>query len=185
MAAPISTTYDAQERAIVIEWVLSQVASGESVAGAFRSGKEAGIQMPALPVFWIWHLKDEQLQTALARARLNGVEVHMEDIVDIADEANADAYVDYAKDGTAVARIDGEAIARSKLKIEARIKRAQMIAPRKYGPKLDMTSDGKALNAGELTPEQRAARLNAIVAMARIKPAKVIEHRPSRDDLLS
>ena len=133
------------------------------------------IAIPASGVFWTWHLHDENLQSDLARARLNGVEAHMEDIVDIADTANGDAYIDTRADGTSVARIDGEAIARSKLKIDARIKRAQMIAPRKYGPKIDMTSDGKQLgdNGSEATRIAKAAALMRQVKQITIDNPKV------------
>lgn len=163
MAAPISTTYTPEERKNAINHVLGQVASGESVAAALRNS--APCDLPSAYTFWQWHLQDEQLQIDLARARLNGVEVHMEALVDIADEANADVYIDHRADGTPVARIDGEAIARSKLKIEARIKRAQMIAPRKYGLKLDMTSDGQQI--GAVNEAQRIAKAAALMRQAK------------------
>lgn len=51
-----------------------------------------------------------------------------------------------------------------RLRIWARQWRAGKLAPKKYGEKIDVTSNGKSL---ELTPEQRAAKIAALAAAAR------------------
>lgn len=184
MAVPISTSFDAQEKEIAITHILSQVSAGRSVAQILRDDKDF-VDLPSACTFWIWHLRDEALQSDLARARSNGVEAHMEEIIDIADTSNADAYVDYAKDGTPIARIDGEALRRSALRIQTRTQRAAMLLPRKYGAKLDMTSNGETVGAASLTEAQRAARAGALLQTAK---ARIVEHRPAKrslDDLLS
>jgi len=51
-----------------------------------------------------------------------------------------------------------------KLQVETRIKYAQMIAPRKYGPKLDLTTDNKPISSDIADV---AARTASLLAMAK------------------
>lgn len=169
MAATITNTYTEDERNSAIFEVLIRVSGGASVARALREARDEGKIVPSDRVFWTWHFRDEQLQHDLARARQNGVEVHLDECKEIADNANADAYIEYRQDGTPVAKVDGEAISRSRLRFDARIKLAQMIAPRKYGPKLDMTTDGQALTG--VSEAQRAAKAAALFREIKRLPA--------------
>lgn len=178
MAAPITTTYDAAERATAIGYILQRVSGGWSVARALREGRNDGVEVPSHRVFWSWHHDNVDLQHQLACARLNGVEANLEMIPDIADAAEGDD-----SDVSEFVRKDAKW---ARLRVETRIKMAQMIAPRKYGPKLDLTSAGDALGAaGGLTPSERAARATGL-ATAVLQ--RTIEHQPSvksaLDDML-
>lgn len=67
-----------------------------------------------------------------------------DEIIEIADENNADVYVD----DNGVARIDGNAVQRSRLKVEARKWLISKMNPKKYGDKIDIdhTTKGESIN---------------------------------------
>lgn len=148
-----------------LEHILGQVASGRSVNKVLKEDGE----MPSACTFWRWHFQDVELQNKLARARETGVEAILAEVIDIADEDNGDAVIEYDKDGQPYATIDGQTVQRSKLRAEMRLKYAQMIAPRKYGAKLDVTSGGEKLPA---PTHQIDARVQSIVMQAAARMAK-------------
>jgi hypothetical protein len=105
-------------------------------------------------------LDDPDLRDNLARARENGVEANLEEARDIADDSAADFRIDPEKGLV----FNAEHVQRSKLRVETRIKYAQMIAPRKYGAKLDLTSGGDPIRAMDDT--EKLTRLASIFAKA-------------------
>jgi hypothetical protein len=137
----------AYDREIVLTHVYGEVAAGRSLDRVLRDDAD----MPDPATFWRWHLQDETIRDNLARARENGVERLMGECVDIADETWNDTITDIAGND----KPNTEWISRSKLRIETRMKYAQMIAPRKYGPKLDVTSAGDKLDIAAIIAERR------------------------------
>lgn len=129
--------YNEAEKTKIIDHVLVELACGRSVNRILAEDDE----MPASSQFWKWHFESEDVQEKVARARAAGVEAKLDECVQIADEA----------DGK-------ESAAAAKVRVDARFKYAQMIAPRKYGPKLDLTSGGEKLG---LATEVEAARKRA------------------------
>lgn len=123
------------DRSEVLPIIYGEVASGRSLDNVL-----ADKEMPSPATFWRWHMDDEQIRDNLARARENGVERHMGEIVRISDEVDEDP-------------------ASRRVRIDARVKAAQMIAPRKYGPKLDVTSGGKPVQMDDTALAARAAAL--------------------------
>jgi hypothetical protein len=124
------------DRAKVLPVIFGEVAAGRALDKVLE---DAG--MPASATFWRWHMEDEQIRENLAQARANAVELHLGEIVGIADDKESDP----------------DARSR-KVRIYARERFAQMIAPRKYGPKLDLTSLGEKIG---LSAEVEAARRRA------------------------
>ena len=90
--------------------------------------------IPSAATFWRWHMEDEAIRDNLARARENGVERLMDECVDIADTAHEGVEVEEDADGTVVKTKRGDMLGHRKLRIDTRLKYAQMIAPRKYAP---------------------------------------------------
>jgi len=125
------------DREKVLPVIYGEVASGRALDNVLS---DEG--MPSPSTFWRWHMEDEEIRDNLARARENGVERHIGELIRIADEVEEDP-------------------ASRRVRIDARVKAAQMIAPRKYGPKLDVTSGGERIEAD---PVARATRLAAIFA---------------------
>lgn len=171
MAAPISTTYTQEERDEIAARVMREVSAGRSVTGILMHDDG----MPDRSTFWDWVRKDEALAAELARAREHGIEARLEDAQAIAD----------GDDVVSLDGLSGDALARAmwrnnpkmqRLRYDARIKMAQMLKPKKYGPKLDLTTDGKALNEPPADDAEKAAAL-----------LKRVEQRldPKTQDLLS
>jgi hypothetical protein len=172
MARPISTSYSDEERQRIIEHVLGECAAGRAVSRILA--EDDG--MPAASCFWGWHYKDEQLQENLARAREHGASVHLDEALTIADTpvegethtierikpADMDLN-DLIDDGPQdlVKTTRADMLGHRKLQIETRIKVAQMIAPRKYGPKLDLTSGGEKLGIAEAIAAGRKRVIDA------------------------
>lgn len=155
MARPISTSYSDEQREAIISHVLAELSGGRSIARILR--EDDG--MPAQSQFWRWHFESVELQEKVARARENGVECLMDEALDIADTPQIGEVITEDDDKRTVRTED--MLGHRKLRIEVRHKYAQMIAPRKYGPKLDLTSGGDKLG---LTAELEAARRRAAQA---------------------
>ena len=154
MGAPISTTYTAKEREVIINHVLAELSGGRAVSRILREDEG----MPAASQFWRWHFESEDLQEKVARARLGGVEAIMDETIEIADDGTNDWVERTRDDGSTYDAFSAEHVQRSKLRVDTRYKYAQMIAPRKYGPKLDLTSGGEKLGlAAELDAARRRA----------------------------
>lgn len=159
MARPISTSYTDEERAEVAAHVLVNVACGRFVSRIFREDEATseGVRLPAAGTFWRWVLEDEtdELDEKLVQARARGVEALLDETLDIADETEFDTIK--GEDGAE--RPNSEWISRSKLRIETRIKLAQMLKPKTYGPKLDVTSGGERVEMDETAVVARIASL--------------------------
>jgi hypothetical protein len=154
MARPISTSYTDEERAEIVAHVLVNVATGRFVSRILREDKTtaSGVKLPAHSTFWLWVFQDdgagdgsEKLSDKLARARQFGIEALLDETIDIADETAFDTI----KDGEGNERPNTEWISRSKLRIETRVKLAQMMKPKTYGPKVDVTSGGEKIGLVE------------------------------------
>jgi len=152
-----------EERKTALAHVYGQVASCRALSRVLR--EVAGeIDLPSHSTFWRWHMDDVDVRDNLARARLNGVEAHLEEAMEIADTPKTGLVVTSKqdKDGNEVEETRREdMLGHRRLQVDTRIKRAQMIAPRKYGPKLDLTSDGERVVLDDVA---RSARLAAIFA---------------------
>jgi adenine-specific DNA methylase len=120
-------------RAAMIDAVLVKVASGIPV-------KRAVVGIVGYVTFWQWHGEDVGLQERLAQARMVGIELDMEEIKLIADEKGVDPQD-------------------KRVRIYARELRARMLAPRKYGPKLDLTTGGDKLQMDDVSMAIRAASI--------------------------
>ena len=130
-----------EERAAAIRYVLAGVATGRGVERVLREDRDLpGVpRLPSKTVWWGWHFQITGLPDDLARAREAGIEAHVDQIIEIAD-------------GTDENPSDDPAIRR--VRITAREKAAQMLKPKKYGPKMDLNSNGQTLGLAE----QLAAR---------------------------
>lgn len=150
MARPKSTTYTDEERAEIVAHVLVQVATGRFVSRVLREDQTTatGVKLPAASTFWLWVFQDdseEKISDKLARARQFGIEALLDETVDIADETAFDTI----RDDNGNERPNSEWISRSKLRIETRVKLAQMMKPKTYGAKVDVTSGGEKIGLAE------------------------------------
>ncbi len=129
--------FDDDERKAAIAYILSRVCCGRSVRAVLiaDAGNGEVPRLPGVQTWWRWVAADAALSEHLARAREAGIEALLDEIIDIADDM-------------------GEDSASRRVRIDARIRLAQMMKPRKYGPSIDLTSNGQTLGLAE----QLAAR---------------------------
>ena len=85
---------------------------------------------------------DKDRINAYARAREYRCDIMAEDIIDIADDGTNDYY----EDENGNIKTDHENINRSRLRVDARKWVLSKIAPKKYGDKIDLTTNGEQIN---------------------------------------
>lgn len=176
--------YTDEQKAEVCAHVLVNVSCGRFVSRIFKEDTETenGIRLPAAGTFWRWVLEDAgegggELGDKLASARERGIEALLDDIALIADtpligeEVSLERDPDHQKEldeggevtdaagepyeGMVVKVKRGDMLQHRRLQIETRIKLAQMMKPKTYGPKLDLTSNGETLGAAEMLQAAR------------------------------
>lgn len=108
------------DRDAILTTIYGEVASGRALDSVLNDPF-----MPSRTTFWRWHMEDEEIRDNLARSRANGVDRHLGEIIAIADDKEGDPDP-----------------ASRRVRIDARIKAAQMMGPRKYHPKLDIKHEG-------------------------------------------
>lgn len=135
-----------------IDAICELLAIGWSVRRICEYGEqETGVKMPGLRTFYSWLREHKEFQHQYARAKDDGVEAEIEDAKDIADDGRNDWMEIYDKSGAIVGwRVNGEAVQRSKLRVDLIKWKASKLKPKKYGDKLDLTSQGGKLEAAPL-----------------------------------
>jgi hypothetical protein len=154
--------YTASETEMMFRKVIKDVASGASVRSACKKDGT-----PSLDTFYKWLEKDKSKAERYARATEKRAEAIFEDILNIADENYKDTYVD----GEGIERTDYDVIQRSKLRVDSRKWVLAKMMPKRYGDKLDVTSDGQAL------------AVPAIIGMTIKNEITSTADEPSDDDL--
>lgn len=101
--------------------------------------------------FYDWIKENEDLSNKYARAREIQADYLADQIIEIADESHSDTSVN--EDGYEVT--NHEAIARSRLRVDARKWKASKLYPKKYADRIDtdLTTKGESIN---LPPFMRA-----------------------------
>lgn len=91
-----------------------------------------------------WLREHKLFSEQYTRAKQEAADAMAEDILDIADDGHNDWMErNYGEDTVWVT--NGEALQRSKLRVDTRKFLMAKMKPKVYGDKLDLTSDGKAL----------------------------------------
>ena len=91
--------------------------------------------------FFRWIREDEIKSKQYAQATIERAELIFEDIFDIADDSDGD--YTQTEDGL---RFNSEHVQRSRLRVDTRKWALSKMMPKKYGDKLDLTTDGEKLN---------------------------------------
>lgn len=81
-----------------------------------------------------------------ARAKQEAADAMAEDLIDIADDGTNDWIEMYDKEGNQIGwKLNQEHVQRSKLRVDTRKWLMAKMKPKKYGDKLDLTTDGEKL----------------------------------------
>ena len=88
-----------------------------------------------------WIREHEEYSTQYARAKDDQSDLLIEEMIEIADDSSGDSKV---TDNGEV--INSEYVQRSKIRIDTRKWIASKLKPKKYGDKVDLTTDGEKIN---------------------------------------
>lgn len=120
----------------IVDRICERIACGEYLPAIL---KDEG--MPHKVTFFHWCARDRKVQQAYDLARIMRAEAHGEEILEIADESNADIILVPPKEAgdEPTYKVDGEAVARSRERIRARQWLMAKANPQKYGEKLELS----------------------------------------------
>jgi hypothetical protein len=124
----------------IIEEVCERLSKGEPLAAICRDD-----HMPHVATIFRWGQGDSEeawfVSQSIAQAREEGEEQIAIDCMHIADDNGKDKRI--VAEG--VETTDTDVIQRAKLRIDTRLKLLAKWNPKKWGDKVDVTSDGKAM----------------------------------------
>lgn len=108
--------------------------------------------MPDKSQIFRWLRKNEDFRDQYARAKEEAVDAMIEDMIDIADDGTND-YMTITKGDHSYNVEDREVTNRSRLRVDTRKWIVSKLKPKKYGDKVDITSDGKAIKGNTIVFE--------------------------------
>jgi hypothetical protein len=132
--------YSPEEIEKKFDSILDAIEEGKSLR---KTLKEIG---PSSKTFYEWLDADAEKIKRYARACDDRAEALLDEMLDIVDETDKDIMQMEVGDGITVEKVNHEAIQRSRLRYDARRWLVSKLNPKKYGDKLDVTTDGQKLN---------------------------------------
>jgi hypothetical protein len=156
----------------IIRHVLAELAAGVPISRTL--GPEREEWLCSERTFWNWYYEadaeDENgLVQKVARARESGIEAKLDQAMHVAETPmigtiKVDKMVNIGGAAVPFTEVRHEdMLGHRKLMVETYIKAAQMLKPKTYGPKLDLTSGGDKLGR-EVSEVDLATRLAALAA---------------------
>ena len=139
--------------------ICERIANGESLRAICDDD-----DMPDKATVFRWLKAEPDFCDQYARAREAQADAIFDDILSIADDGRNDWMEKVNGDGENVGwTVNGEAMRRSQLRIEARKWMAGKLKPKKYGDKLDLNVSGSLETVSE---EQLDARISQLLGKA-------------------
>ena len=114
-------------------------------------------KMPSASAVCRWLGQNEMFREQYAQARDAQADTLEDEILDIADDGTND-YMGEDEE------YDGDAVQRSKLRVDARKWIASKLKPKKYGDRVDVTSGGEPIR--EMDDSEKVIRIASILARA-------------------
>lgn len=127
--------YNEEEINNIFDSILERIEEGEAVRTILKEN-----DMPSSRTFFKWLAEDEVKVKQYAHACSTRADVMFEEIIEIADASHSDKKIVNDEEVT-----DNEVIQRSRLRVDARKWAVSKLNPKKYGDKLDVTTDGKEI----------------------------------------
>lgn len=154
MSAGRPSTYTQE----TVDEICGRLIVGESLRSICRDEK-----MPGLRTVFGWLELHEEFRSKYAHARELQAELQVDEMAEIADDGTNDWMEHKNADGEVIGwKINGEALARSKLRLEQRRWFAEKLLPKKYGAKLAIGGASDLPPIKTLTDEQLEARIKAL-----------------------
>ena len=128
--------YSEQQKQDIFDSICDLIISGKSLRKALLE-----VTLPA-KTFFVWLRENDELSKQYARATTERAELMFEDMFDIADDSEND----YTE--TELGKVfNSEHLQRSKLRVDTRKWALSKLMPKKYGDKLDVTTDGEKIQS--------------------------------------
>ena len=121
----------------VADAICGRIAMGESLRRICLDDA-----MPDAKTVFRWLRQNDEFSQQYAQAREDQADGYADEITEIADEVNLEDVLD--KDGNVVeVKVDATAVARNRLRVDARKWVASKLRPKKYGDRVDHNHAGK------------------------------------------
>jgi len=120
--------------------ICERLAMGESMRTVSKDET-----MPAMSTMFKWLRENDNFSEQYARAKQESADAMAEEILDIADDGTNDWETIEFENGYKKEVINHEVLARSRLRVDTRKWLMSKMKPKKYGDKIDMTTNGKEL----------------------------------------
>jgi len=164
----MGTSYSEEERERIVDHVCVELTNKRPVYKILAEDEG----LCSAYTFAVWQGKFPEIADKVARAREAACEQLIEETIAIADDRQEEANS-------------------RKVRIQARKDAAAMLAPRKYGQRIDVTSGGKALEAAPPPAVQLDNRIAALLTLAAHNARRQLEApmidvtpEPSIDDVM-
>jgi len=134
--------YNEEQIETIFSLIIQRIEEGEALRTILKDS-----DMPSTQTFYRWlesnDLKSKQYACA-CEARGDAI---FDEIIEIADDSQNDFIEKDIGDGIVASQFNSEHVQRSRLRIDARKWVASKLNPKKYGDKIDHTTDGKQINS--------------------------------------
>lgn len=132
--------YDREQKENILTAIFNDIENGDSLRKSLINNKLSS------KTFYQWIDKDEEKVKQYARACEDRAEFLLDEMIDIVDDSTNDIIETDIGDGIINTRVNSEVIQRSRLRYDARKWLISKLNPKKYGDKVDVTSDGEKLS---------------------------------------
>lgn len=134
-------------------------------------------RMPSMGTMMRWVGDSERFAEQYARARAMQAETYASQIIEIAEDGTNDWMEKRNKDGEVIGwTVNGEAVQRSKLRIDARKWIMSKILPKRYGEKVEIEHKGEVKTVAELEPGERRQLARALLTARENAAKEVADH---------
>lgn len=107
----------------------------------FICGADSGL--PSARTVNRWLNENEAFCQSYLRARERQADLIFDECLEIADDSALDVVTKERSDGSTFEEYNAERVARSKLRVDTRLRMAGKLAPKKYGDKVDIQHGGE------------------------------------------
>lgn len=135
----------------IADEVCNRISQGESLRNIVKDK-----HLPSASTICRWLLDESKKEfwEQYEKARNIQAELMFEELLDIADDGTNDFMEREYKDGGTYITKNDEAIGRSRLRVDTRKWYLSKVLPKKFGEKVDVTTNGKALPGVTITGMQ-------------------------------
>ncbi len=127
--------------------ICDRISLGESVRNIVKSE-----EMPSSSTIYRWLLDEDKQEfwEQYEKARNIQAELMFEELLEIADDGRNDIYTRENNDGSTYDVTNTDVISRSRLRVDTRKWYLSKVLPKKFGEKMDVTSDGKSIKGNTI-----------------------------------